>query len=82
MFSLQTWLISKMKSHKSIVKPILLEICELVKQEEFSKVVEDLVCVKCSPNKCGGDASDIADDKIPTVTQRVSTHKVGLFSRL
>ncbi|XP_028395642.1 uncharacterized protein LOC114519665 isoform X2 [Dendronephthya gigantea] len=70
-----TWLISKMKSHKSIVEPILLEICELVKLEEFSTVLEDLVCVKCSPSKDEGDASDNPDDKIST--QRVSTHKTN-----
>ena len=36
-----------MKLHKNIVEPIVLEICELVKLEEFSNVVEELVCIKC-----------------------------------
>lgn len=42
----QTWLISKMKSHKATVEPILRELCELVNQDEFLNVMKELGLIK------------------------------------
>mgnify|MGYP002803813879 FL=1 len=53
-----TWLINKVKFHKNIVEPIVLEICELVKLEEFSNVVEELVCINCKQTQDEKDPCD------------------------
>ncbi|CAB4000828.1 Hypothetical predicted protein [Paramuricea clavata] len=72
----------KMKSHKSIVEPTLLEICDLVRlaMEEFSNVVEELVCVKCRQTQDEKDACGSPDVNVPYERQNLSTPKVKLFS--
>ena len=70
----QTWLISKMRHHKSIVEPILVEICELVRLEEFSNVVEELVCVKCKQTPDEKDT--VLNSKSSSTGQNISTCKV------
>ena len=76
----QTWLISKMKSHKNIVEPTLLEICDLVRLEEFSNVVEELVCVKCRQTQDEKDPCGSPDVKGSSERQNLSTPEVKLFS--
>jgi hypothetical protein len=66
-----------MKSHKSVVEPILLEICELVRLEEFSNVVEELVCVKCKRTQDEKDSCGNSDVKSPSERKNLSTANVG-----
>lgn len=78
----QTWLVSKMKSHKNIVEPVLLEICELVNLDEFANVVEELVCVKCK--QAQEDEKDPrlnTDSKNPCSRLNHSVSQVGVQLR-
>ena len=40
-----------MKSHQKIIEPILLELCELVDQDEFLGVLEELQLMKSHEEK-------------------------------
>ena len=68
-----------MKCHKSIVEPVLQELCELVRLEEFSNVVEELVCVKCRQTEQEADCPGRPDVKKTSEKQNLSMSKVGIF---
>lgn len=73
-----------MKSHKSIVEPILLEICELVRLEDFASVVEELVCVKYAQTHGDKDVCENVNayKSLPERGSSLPTFKVGLFSHV
>jgi hypothetical protein len=65
-----------MKCHKNIVEPIVLEICQLVRLEEFSNVVEQLLCIKCRQTQDEEDPCDNTDVTTLSARQNFSLPKV------